>query len=91
METSTSRNAWLIGRMAAPADDKLAQSSWAKTQEEIDKGIALGPFNHLHELPFATLAVVCRKGIWEKHGTATEFKVRNIDDFLVRGQNECSG
>ena len=91
MSDTERRNRRLIARLSSPKDEALAVKSWTKTEDEIKRGIAIGPFDSLEDLPFKEVAIVCRKGIWEKHGTATEQLCRNIDDFLVSGQNECAG
>ena len=75
----------LIARILDPPDAALSAASWQKTCDELQRGIALGPFDSLEDVPVANPAVVIRKGIWEKHGMATEYTVRNIDDFLVSG------
>ena len=91
MKDSSDRNTRLIAKIANPKDKALAVESWKKTQDEIDRGISAGPFLTLDDVPLKDFAIVIRKGIWEKHGTATEWRCRNIDDFLVSEQNECSG
>ena len=87
MQEADPRNAGLVERIAHPTDHELVAESWRKTQEDIDRGIAAGPFLTMGDVPLGTFAVVIRKGIWERHGTATEYRVRNIDDFLVSEQN----
>ena len=91
MSDTEKRNQWLISRLSSPNDEALAIESWKKTDDEIKRGVAIGLFDFLEELPLKEVAIVCRKGIWEKLGTATEQSCRNINDFLVSGQDECSG
>lgn len=85
------QNAYLLSRMGPPKDSKLAQESWKKTEDELRRNIADGPFMSLEEIPLDCPCIVIRKGIWEQHGTATEPSCRNIDDFLISGQNETAG
>ena len=68
-----------------------AQESWKKTEDELRRNIADGPFMSFEEVPLDCPCFVIRKGIWEQHGTATEPSCRNIDDFLISGQNETAG
>ena len=53
-----------------------------KTQDEIDRGIALLVTNwsDMVDMFGHAIVVVVRRAIWERHGNATEWAVLVIDD-----------
>ena len=56
-----------------------------KTQDEIDRGIALffTNWNALIDMFGHDIVVAVRRAIWERHGNAIEWVVRVIDDFVM--------
>ena len=72
-------------------DDALDTASWAKTLDEVNRGVVLEPVDSLDALPFDMCRVLLRKGLWEQHGGAAEPSCRNIDDALSGGQNDAAG
>ena len=64
-----------------------------KTQVELDRGIAI-TLNEWSDVVSAfgpDVIVAVRRAIWERHGNATEWAIRVIDDFRDGLQNSvCS-
>ena len=74
-------------------DHELAMQAWSKTQKEIDRGTAwrYDTLEALEEAFGPDLIIAVRRAIWERHGNATEWKVRLVDDFKAGLQNTaCS-
>ena len=73
-------NAKLLASMRSSGDIELDKASLDKTQQEIDAGLMLGPWE-VSALP-DWLAVVSRRfPIWEQHGSQKQKKCRNIDEM----------
>ena len=58
---------------------------------ELSRGVLVGPFLSLGDVPYPEPCVAPRHGIWEMHGCATELTVRVIDDLLAGEQNSTGG
>ena len=58
---------------------------------EVERGVLVGPFAHVDDIPYDDIAVVPRHGILEQHGQAVEPTCRDIDDMLVGEQNATVG
>ena len=71
-------------------DEELAKLSWAKSIEEADRGVLLGPYEEFDHIPLPDVSLCWRKAVWESRGGA-EWSARNIDDMLLSGQNETAG
>ena len=64
-----------------------------KTQDEIDRGIAfmIDSWESMLEQVGHDVVVAVRRAIWERHGNATEWAVRVVDDFRAGLINDvCS-
>ena len=59
----------------------LDDASYAKTKQEFDAGIMLGPWS-AEELPDFVQVVSRRFPIWEHHGARGARKYRNIDEAV---------
>ena len=76
-----------ISSTKVSADEKLDAEAYEKTKAEQDIGVLAGPYLRFEDIPFDSVTLVPRHGIWEQHGGATEPSVRCIDDMLVGEQN----
>ena len=75
-------------RKARPAKDpKVDIMAWAKTEVELNKGTAIGPYYSFAALPRGRKRLLNRFTILERHGGATEDSARNIDDCRAQGHN----
>ena len=63
-----------------------SKSPWTKA-----RGVLLGPFSSLEDVPISEPALVLRSGIWEEHGDAVEPTIRNIDNMLMGEPNFTGG
>ena len=91
LEDRAERNEKIIGSTKPSADTKRDEQTFAKTKEEADIGVLVGPFLNLADVPMKEVALVPRNGIWEQHGGATEPTVRGIDNMLTGRQNSTVG
>jgi hypothetical protein len=66
--------------------------AWKKTKGECDRGIAyiVKSSQELVNLFGEDIVIAVRRAIWERHGNASEWSVRVIDDFLAGLQNHAS-
>ena len=85
------RNNKLLASTKASGDDKLDEETYAKTMVETERGVLLGPYSSLSEVPLGNVALVPCHGIWERQGGAVEKSCRCIDDLLVGEQNDTVG
>ena len=86
-----SHNSKLISRCRPSGDDKLDNTAWEKTEEELSSEMILGPFFNLQDVPFPCVRLLRQFGTWEQHGGAENPTVRLIDDALEGGQNGATG
>ena len=84
-------NAMVLSQVRPSKDPEADLLTWAKCIDEVNASMALGPFASLDDLPFRNPRILKRVPILERHGGATESKVRLIDDAKMGGQNECAG
>ena len=75
-------NLKMISQATPTGDNNLDEKAWKKTQDEIDRGIALlfTNWNDLVDMFGHDIVVAVRRAIWEGHGNAIEWAVRVIDD-----------
>lgn len=85
------RNRRLIAKTRPSGDAALDIEAYKKTIAEVNRGVLVGPFARVEDLPYDEIAVVPRHGIWEQHGQAAEPTCRDIDDMLVGEQNSTVG
>ena len=74
--------------MVPSGDLELDALAYKKSVDEHKRGVLLGPYRTLGEVPVSAPCLVPRHGLWEQHGDADEPTVRVIDDLLMGGQNE---
>ncbi len=80
-----------VMRLASkPIEAELSHASWQKSVAEEERGVLLGPYPRLADLPYQEPSLCWRKPVWERHGGAFDWEVRNIDDMLVAEQNETA-
>ena len=75
----------MISQATPTGDNNPDEKAWTKTQDEIDRGIALcfSNWNGVIDMFGHDIVVVVRRAIWETHGNATGWAVRVIDDFVL--------
>ena len=85
IERSKRNNYKMICQAVATGDAKFDEKAWSKTQDELDRGIALlvDDWKQLTEMFGHDVVVAVRRAIWERHGNVIEWVVRVIDDFRV--------
>ena len=66
------------------ADEELAALSWKKSEEERVRGVLLGPYGEIDDLPISEVSLCWRKAVWKSRRGA-ERSARNVDD------GGCSG
>ena len=91
LDERVERNMKMISSIKPGGDTALEELSYEKTIAEVERGVLVGPFQSLNDVPLVDPAVIPRHGIWEKHGGATMATVRNIDDMLKGGHNATVG
>ena len=80
LASAPGRNQRILASIRTSGDPALDKESLEKTQQELQSGLMLGPWQ-ASELP-SSIAVVSRRfPIWEQHGSATQRKCRNIDEL----------
>ena len=67
----------MISQAVATGDAKLDEKAWSKTQDELDRGIALlvDDWKQLAEKFGHDVVVAVRRAIWERHGNAIAWAV----------------
>ena len=83
----------MISQATPTGDIKLDEKAWKRTQDGIDRGIAwcFPNWNDLISVFGDDIVVAIRRSIWERHGDATEWAVRVIDDSRAGLTNDaCS-
>ena len=80
-------NALVLSKVKPTGDHELDVEAWKKTSAEFDNGCMIGPFYNLEDIPGRRVQLLPRFPIREKHGGATAFKVRMVDDCKLGGQN----
>ena len=83
----------MISQATPTGDTNLDKQALKKTQDEIDRGIALlvEDWRELVEMFSHDVVVAVRRATWERHGNATEWAVRVIGDVRAGGTNDvCS-
>ena len=80
------RNAELLAAVRSSGDPELDKASLLKTQQELDAGLMLGPWEAT-ALPDWVAVVSRRFPIWEHHGAQAQKKCRNIDEMSESGLN----
>ena len=86
--THTEQCERVLRRVVPSGDVELDARAYKKSVDEHKRGVLLGPFRTLSEVPVVEPCLVPRHGLWEQHGDADEPTVRVIDDLLMGGQNE---
>ena len=76
-----------LAHVRPSSDELLDKQAYGKSCDEQDRGVLVGPFRHLAELPVAEPCLIPRHGVWEQHGGSSVPTVRVIDDMLAGGQN----
>ena len=73
----------MITQAVPTGDGELDGRAWQNTRDEIDRGIAfkIELWECLVEQVGHDVVVAVRRAIWERHGNATGWAVRVIDDF----------
>ena len=74
------RNRVLLASVRSSGDVELDEASLAKTKQELDAGVMLGPWP-ADRLPDCVAVVSRRFPIWEHHGPQARRKCRNIDEM----------
>ena len=82
-------NAKVESQAKRVTDVALVTKAWEKSLAEAQRGVVLGPFRELAEVPVASPSLCWRKAVWETRNGEQE--VRVIDDMLVSGQNSTAG
>ena len=92
IQKSKSNNLKMISQAKSTGDVKLDMLAWKKTKDECDRGIAyiVKSFQELVNLFGEDVVIAVRRAIWERHGNASEWSVRVIDDFFAGLQNHAS-
>ena len=85
------RNEKILNSIKASADAELQAEAFRKTMDEADRGVLVGPYLTVEDIPLPEIALVPRHGIWEQHGGAVERSSRCIDDMLSGEQNANVG
>lgn len=85
------RNQKVINRIQSSGDLTLDTGAFRKTMDEVYAGVLKGPFYKFEDVPFRSISLAPRSGIWECHGDAVDPTIRNIDDFLFGEQNMTAG
>ena len=80
------RDAELLAAVRSSGDPELDKASLLKTQQELDAGLMLGPWEAT-ALPDWVAVVSRRFPIWEHHGAQAQKKCRNIDEMSESGLN----
>ena len=70
-------------------DKAFMAKTWDKSSAEAQRGVVLGPFTVLAQVPVQTPSLCGRKAVWESRNGEQE--VRVIDDMLVSGQILTAG
>ena len=63
LDTRVERNEKILKSTKASGDAKLDAEAYAKTIAETERGVLLGPFGSIEEVPFDDMALVPRHGI----------------------------
>ena len=84
IRNAPARNAELLAAVRSSGDIDLDRASLLKTQQEIDAGLMLGPWD-ASALPYWLTVVSRCFPIWEHHGAQAQRKCRNIDDMSESG------
>ena len=89
---SKSNNKRMIEQAKSTGDLKLDNLAWKKTKDECDRGIAyiVKSFQELVNQFGEDVVIAVRRAICERHGNASDWSVRVIDDFLAGLQNHAS-
>lgn len=74
------RNAQLLAAVRFCGDNELDKASLLKTEQELDSGLMLGPWE-ASSVPSWVTVISRRFPIWEHHGEQSERKCRNIDEM----------
>lgn len=80
LQQAPQRNQRLLASVRSSGDLELDRASLQKTQQELDDGLMLGPWE-ASALPEWVAVVSRRFPIWEHHGAQPTRKCRNIDDM----------
>ena len=88
--TWKAQNEMIVHRLCPSRDMALNAHTYAKTLEELKRGVIRGPFRSIEEIPATNPCIIPRCGTWEQHGGADEPTVRVIDDMLASGHNATS-
>ena len=86
LRNAPARNAELLAAVRSSGDIDLDRASLLKTQQEIDAGLMLRPWD-ASALPSWVTVVSRRFPIWEHHGAQAQRKCRNIDEMSESGLN----
>ena len=81
------QQATALSQVKPSHDGELDRRAYAKSQDERKRGVLVGPFRKLSELPVTKPCLIPRHGVWEQHGGSAEPTVRVIDNMLAGGQN----
>ena len=91
LQSREERNEKILNSIKASTDTELQAEAFRKTTDEVERGVLVGPYMAVEDIPLPDVALVPRHGIWEQHGEAVSPTVRCIDDMLVGEQNETVG
>ena len=85
-------NRKMISQAKSTGDSDLDNLAWEKTQAEVDRGIVykVNSLRELVDIFSEDVVIAMRRSIWERHGNASEWSVRVINDFLAGMQNHAS-
>ena len=82
-------NAKVDAQAKRVTDKAFMAKTWDKSSAEAQRGVVLGPFRVLAQVPVQTPSLCWRKAVWESRNGEQE--VRVIDDMLVSGQILTAG
>ena len=80
----------VLSRVRPTDDEEFDRAAFAKTEAEFTKGSIIGPYESFSDLPRGRKRSLPRFPIRERHGGATEYSIRLIDDCRISFANDES-